>query len=58
MGESIAKHLLHLEPGNSGYYVTAANLYAYKDMWSGVAQVRSVLQDKGLVKPHGRSTVG
>ncbi|KAL5656253.1 hypothetical protein ACJX0J_035572 [Zea mays] len=22
-------------PGNSGYYVTAANLYAYKDMWSG-----------------------
>lgn len=58
MGESIAKHLLHLEPGNSGYYVTAANLYAYKDMWSGAAQVRSLLQDKGLVKPHGHSTVG
>ncbi|CAD6228287.1 unnamed protein product [Miscanthus lutarioriparius] len=58
MGESIAKHLLHLEPGNSGYYVTVSNLYAYRDMWSGAVQVRSVLQDKGLVKPHGHRIVG
>lgn len=58
MGESIAKHLLHLEPGNSGYYVTISNLYACRDMWSGAVQVRSVLQDKGLVKPHGHSIVG
>jgi pentatricopeptide repeat protein len=58
MGESIAKHLLRLEPGNSGYYVTVSNLYAYRDMWSVAVQVRSVLQDKGLVKPHGHSIVG
>ncbi|CAO1940878.1 unnamed protein product [Urochloa humidicola] len=58
MGESVAKHLLHLEPENSGYHVTISNLYAYREMWSGAVQVRSVLQDKGLVKPHGHSIVG
>jgi pentatricopeptide repeat protein len=58
MGESVANHLLHLEPENSGYYVTISNLYAHRYMWSGAVQVRSILQDKGLVKPHGRSIVG
>ncbi|XP_062208033.1 pentatricopeptide repeat-containing protein At4g19220, mitochondrial-like [Phragmites australis] len=58
MGESIAKHLLCLEPENSGYYVTISNLYAHRDMWSGAVQVRSILQDKGLIKPHGHSIVG
>ncbi|KAL6616668.1 hypothetical protein ACP70R_038938 [Stipagrostis hirtigluma subsp. patula] len=58
MGESIAKHLLCLEPENSGYYVTISNLYAYRDMWSGAVQVRSILQDKGLMKPRGHSIAG
>ncbi|CAL4959520.1 unnamed protein product [Urochloa decumbens] len=58
MGESVAKHLLHLEPENSSYYVTISNLYAYREMWSGAVQVRNILQDKGLVKPHGHSIVG
>uniref|UniRef100_A0ACD5XK77 Uncharacterized protein n=1 Tax=Avena sativa TaxID=4498 RepID=A0ACD5XK77_AVESA len=57
MGESIAKHLLCLEPENSGYYVTISNLYAYQDMWSGAVQVRDTLQDKGLMKPRGHSFV-
>ncbi|KAJ1287022.1 hypothetical protein BS78_03G398400 [Paspalum vaginatum] len=58
MGESIAEHLLYLEPENSGYYVTMSNLYAHRNMWSGAVQVRSILRDKGLVKPHGYSIVG
>ena len=58
MGESIARHLLNLEPENSGYYVTISNLYGYRDMWSGAVQVRSILQDKGLMKPRGHSIVG
>uniref|UniRef100_A0A0D9VA21 Pentatricopeptide repeat-containing protein n=1 Tax=Leersia perrieri TaxID=77586 RepID=A0A0D9VA21_9ORYZ len=57
MGESITKHLLCLEPENSGYYVTMSNLYAYQDMWSSAVQVRDILQDKGLMKPRGRSIV-
>ncbi|XP_044343070.1 pentatricopeptide repeat-containing protein At5g56310 isoform X2 [Triticum aestivum] len=58
MGESIAKHLLCLEPENSGYYVTISNLYANQDMWDGAVKVRDILQDKGLMKPHGHSIVG
>ncbi|KAM0900759.1 hypothetical protein ACQ4PT_020455 [Festuca glaucescens] len=58
MGESIAKHLLCLEPENSGYYVTISNLYAYQDMSCGAVQVRGILQDKGLMKPRGHSIVG
>ncbi|CAM0885328.1 unnamed protein product [Alopecurus aequalis] len=57
MGESIAKHLLCLEPENSGYYVTISNLYAYQDMWGGAVKVRDTLQDKGLTKPCGHSFV-
>ena len=57
MGESIAKHLLCLEPENSGYYVTISNLYANQDMWGGAVQVRDTLQDKGLMKPRGHSFV-
>ncbi|KAK1669688.1 hypothetical protein QYE76_057847 [Lolium multiflorum] len=41
MGESIAKHLLCLEPENSGYYVTISNLYAYQDMSCGAVQRHS-----------------
>ncbi|VAH68801.1 unnamed protein product [Triticum turgidum subsp. durum] len=58
MGESIAKHLLCLEPENSGYFVTISNLYANQDMWDGAVKVRDILQDKGLMKPHGHSIVG
>ncbi|WVZ67486.1 hypothetical protein U9M48_016556 [Paspalum notatum var. saurae] len=57
MGESIAEHLLYLEPENSGYYVTMSNLYAHRNMWSGAVQVRNILRDKGLVKPRGHSIV-
>ncbi|TVU34700.1 hypothetical protein EJB05_16547, partial [Eragrostis curvula] len=53
MAESIANHLFCLDPENSGYYVTFSNLYAYQDMWSGAVKVRSILQDKGLMKPRG-----
>jgi hypothetical protein len=58
MGESIANHLLCLEPENSGYYVTISNMYAYQDMPRGAVQVRGILQDKGLMKPRGHSIVG
>ncbi|KQK11448.1 pentatricopeptide repeat-containing protein At4g19220, mitochondrial [Brachypodium distachyon] len=58
MGEAIARQLLCLEPENSGYYVTISNLYAYQDMWGGAVQVRDILQDKRLMKPHGHSIVG
>jgi pentatricopeptide repeat protein len=56
--ESIANHLLSLDPENSGYHVTLSNLYAYRGMWSGAVQVRSILQDKGLMKLRGHSIVG
>ncbi|XP_047056195.1 pentatricopeptide repeat-containing protein At4g19220, mitochondrial-like [Lolium rigidum] len=58
MGESIAKHLLCLEPENSGYYVTISNLYAYQDISCGAVQVRGILHHKGLMKPRGHSIVG
>ncbi|KAE8803326.1 pentatricopeptide repeat-containing protein [Hordeum vulgare] len=58
MGESIAKHLLCVEPENSGYYVTISNLYANQDMWDGAVKIRDILQDKGLMKPHGHSFIG
>ncbi|XBI21978.1 hypothetical protein VPH35_063050 [Triticum aestivum] len=45
MGESIAKHLLWLEPENSGYYVTISILYACQAMWDGAVRVRDICQE-------------
>ncbi|KAK3166456.1 hypothetical protein QOZ80_1AG0046040 [Eleusine coracana subsp. coracana] len=58
MAESIANHLLSLDPENSSYHVTLSNLYAYRGMWSGAVQIRSILREKGLMKPCGHSIVG
>ncbi|KAK1669652.1 hypothetical protein QYE76_057811 [Lolium multiflorum] len=57
MGESIANHLLCLEPENSGYYVTISNMYAYQDMPRGAVQTQlkrgTVAVIKGKDKPTG-----
>ncbi|XP_028551633.1 pentatricopeptide repeat-containing protein At4g19220, mitochondrial isoform X2 [Dendrobium catenatum] len=57
IGKSVAENLLCLEPDNIGYYITLSNLYACKGMWSKAEEVRSLVYDRGLMKPTGRSVI-
>nr|XP_029120471.1 pentatricopeptide repeat-containing protein At4g19220, mitochondrial [Elaeis guineensis] len=57
LGKSIGEHLFASEPENAGYYVTVSNLCAYYGLWSDAVNIRSMIRDRGLVKPAGRSAV-
>lgn len=57
LGESVAKHLLELEPENPGAYVLLSNMYAGAGRWDDVATIRTRLNDKGMKKVPGCSSV-
>jgi len=57
LGKSIGEHLFASEPENAGYYVTVSNLYAYYGLWSDAVNIRSMIRDRGLVKPAACSAI-
>ncbi|ESR64222.1 hypothetical protein CICLE_v10010823mg [Citrus x clementina] len=57
LGESVAKHLLELEPENPGAYVLLSNMYAGAGRWDDVATIRTRLNDKGMKKVPGCSSI-
>lgn len=48
LGERVAKHLIELEPGNSGVYVVLSNIYANSGMWKELERVREILKERKL----------
>ncbi|GLU09796.1 hypothetical protein SLE2022_266370 [Rubroshorea leprosula] len=57
LGEHLSKHLLELEPDNSGNYVAVSNAYATAGKWDEVSRIRDVMKDKGLRKNPGCSWI-
>ncbi|XP_009795612.2 pentatricopeptide repeat-containing protein At5g66520 [Nicotiana sylvestris] len=57
LGEIIGKQVIELEPQNSGRYVVLANLYAYAGRWEDVANIRKLMNDRGVKKAPGFSVV-
>ncbi|KAF4357851.1 hypothetical protein G4B88_003585 [Cannabis sativa] len=57
LGELAAKHLLELEPQNRGYNVLMSNIYAASNRWDDVASVRMAMQDSGIKKQLGLSSI-
>eukprot|EP00253_Pinus_taeda_P001111 PITA_01111 len=57
LGEVAAEHLFNIEPENTGYYVLMSNIYAGAGRWNDVAKVRVMMNDRGLKKPPGYSSV-
>ncbi|KAL3517620.1 hypothetical protein ACH5RR_020209 [Cinchona calisaya] len=50
IGEIAASKLLELDPDNPGNYVLVSNVYAARDRWEDVEEVRSTMKGKGLKK--------
>lgn len=57
LGESSAKKLFELEPENPGAYILLSNIYAGAGRWDDVARIRTLLNDKGMKKVPGCSSV-
>ncbi|KAK9288226.1 hypothetical protein L1049_016675 [Liquidambar formosana] len=57
LGEQIGKKVIELEPQNSGRYVLLANLYANAGRWEDVANVRKLMNDRGVKKAPGFSMI-
>ncbi|PWA60518.1 tetratricopeptide repeat (TPR)-like superfamily protein [Artemisia annua] len=57
MGCVVADHLLKIEENNMGNYVVMSNIYAAKDKWEEVMEIRRLMKTKDLKKPAGCSWI-
>ncbi|KAM7463210.1 hypothetical protein LguiA_031331 [Lonicera macranthoides] len=57
LGEEIGNKVIELEPRNSGRYVLLANIYANAAKWEDVANVRKLMNDRGVKKVPGFSLI-
>uniref|UniRef100_A0A1D1ZA88 Pentatricopeptide repeat-containing protein At5g56310 n=1 Tax=Anthurium amnicola TaxID=1678845 RepID=A0A1D1ZA88_9ARAE len=57
LGEAALRHLVELEPHNSGNYSLLLNIYASQGKWDDVGKMRKLMRDQGLKKIPGGSSV-
>ncbi|KZV34825.1 pentatricopeptide repeat-containing protein-like [Dorcoceras hygrometricum] len=57
MGDEIGREAIDLEPDNSGRYVLLANLYAKAGRWEYVANIRKLMDERGVKKEAGSSMI-
>ncbi|KAI9083243.1 hypothetical protein K1719_034775 [Acacia pycnantha] len=57
LGEYVADHLFKLEPENTGAYVLLSNIYAAAGRWDDVARIRTRLNDRGMKKVPGCTSI-
>ncbi|XP_010501370.1 PREDICTED: pentatricopeptide repeat-containing protein At1g08070, chloroplastic [Camelina sativa] len=57
LAESFAQNLIKIEPKNPGSYVLLSNIYATAGRWNEVANIRGLLNDKGMKKVPGCSSI-
>lgn len=57
LGEYVADRLFELEPENTGAYVLLSNIYAAAGRWDDVARIRTRLNDRGMKKVPGCTSI-
>ncbi|GAA0186967.1 hypothetical protein LIER_34255 [Lithospermum erythrorhizon] len=57
LGKSVADKLFKLEPNNPGGYVLLSNMYAQDGQWDEVARIRTMLNDMGMKKLPGCTSI-
>ncbi|XP_050870717.1 pentatricopeptide repeat-containing protein At1g08070, chloroplastic [Lathyrus oleraceus] len=57
LGEYVAERLFQLEPKNAGAFVLLSNIYAGAGKWDDVARIRTRLNDKGMKKVPGCTSI-
>ncbi|XWS42932.1 hypothetical protein CRYUN_Cryun16bG0056200 [Craigia yunnanensis] len=57
MAEWVSEKLVHLEPLDAGPYILLSNICATKQRWEAAAEVRSLMQSRGVKKHPGQSWI-
>ncbi|CAN0879606.1 Putative pentatricopeptide repeat-containing protein At3g08820 [Linum grandiflorum] len=57
LAEHVLKRLIVLEPWNAGNYVLLSNIYSAARKWDDAANIRSVMNEKGIKKLRGCSWI-
>ncbi|XP_024400212.1 pentatricopeptide repeat-containing protein At3g12770 isoform X3 [Physcomitrium patens] len=57
LAERAAHHILELEPSYASVYITLSNIYAQAGRWDDSTKVRRVMDDRGLKKDRGESSI-
>lgn len=57
LGEQIGQRVIELDPKNGGRYILLANLFASAGRWDEVANVRRLMNDRGVKKEAGWSII-
>ncbi|KAF9625170.1 hypothetical protein IFM89_020037 [Coptis chinensis] len=57
LGKRANEKLLAMRRNHSGDYVLLSNIYASKGEWDGVERVRNLMDDRGVIKEAGSSTI-
>ncbi|XP_076938532.1 pentatricopeptide repeat-containing protein At1g11290, chloroplastic-like [Bidens hawaiensis] len=57
LAEMAAGRLFELNPNDGGYYVLLANIYATASMWDKVSEIRGKMEERGIKKTPGYSSV-
>ncbi|KAL8208290.1 hypothetical protein R6Q57_007702 [Mikania cordata] len=57
LAEMAARKLFELNTNDGGYYVLLANIYATASMWDKVSEIRSKMEERGIRKTPGYSSV-
>ncbi|KAK8915894.1 Pentatricopeptide repeat-containing protein [Platanthera zijinensis] len=57
LGEQIGRRVIELDSKNSGRYILLGNLYASFGRWDDVANVRRLMNDRGVKKEAGWSMI-
>jgi pentatricopeptide repeat protein len=57
LAEWAAHHVLELEPFNASVYITLSNIYAQAGRWEDSTKLRKVMEDRGLKKDRGESSI-
>jgi len=57
LAEWAAHHVLELEPSNASVFVTLSNVYAQAGLWEDATKIRKVMDDRGLKKDRGESSI-
>ncbi|KAB2631427.1 pentatricopeptide repeat-containing protein [Pyrus ussuriensis x Pyrus communis] len=57
LAEKACSHMLELDPRNHGLYVLLSNIYAKTGKWEEVSGLRKLVQDLGIKKERGCSSI-
>lgn len=57
LGELALRHLIEVEPHNSGNYTLLSNIYAANEKWDEAGKLRKVMKDGAITKVPGGSSI-